>query len=46
MIKLLIKRAGLQVVKESTGEESTNTYLNRDYLVVVQKAAATSAERA
>ena len=40
MIKLLIKRAGLEVAKESAGEESTNTYLNRDYLVVVQKAAA------
>jgi hypothetical protein len=36
-VKMLLAKVGFEIVKESAAEGSPNTYLNRDFLVVVEK---------
>uniref|UniRef100_A0A7S2UUH0 Methyltransferase domain-containing protein n=1 Tax=Fibrocapsa japonica TaxID=94617 RepID=A0A7S2UUH0_9STRA len=38
MVRFLLHKNGLRPVKEGPIEESTNVYLNRDYLVLVEKS--------
>lgn len=45
MVLTLVKQAGLEVITTSTltmGENSKNTYYNRDFIVLVSKPASTS----
>jgi hypothetical protein len=44
MVKMLLAKAGFDLVKESVSEANTNTYLSRDYLVVFEKRASKRVE--
>ena len=44
MVDLMIEKASLMIVERSNWLDTGNTYLSRDYFVVVQKAPACSSD--